>query len=52
MESWVVLTSQEGAGYTFNSAGGAYRDGKAFPFEDNIWVSEIYLEMREIDPDS
>ncbi len=51
MESLVVHTSQEGAGYTFNSAGGAYRRGVARPFEDKIRVAEIYLEMREIDPD-
>ncbi len=50
-ESLVVRTSQEGAGYTFNSAGGAYRNRVARPFEDKIWVAEIYLEMREIDPD-
>jgi len=50
MESSVVRTSQEGASYTFNSAGGAYRDGVARPFEDKIRVAEIYLEMREIDP--
>ncbi len=46
-----MRTSQEGAGYTFNSAEGAYRHGVARPFEDNIRVAEIYLEMREIDPD-
>ncbi len=51
MESLVVCTSQEGAGYTFNSAGGAYRHGVARPFEDKIRVAEIYLEMRGIDPD-
>ncbi len=51
MESLVVPTSQEGAGYTFNSAGGAYRLGVARPFEDKIRVAEIYLEMREINPD-
>ena len=45
-----MRTSQEGAGYTFNSAGGAYRDGIARPLEDKIRVAEIYLEMREIDP--
>ncbi len=36
---------------TFNSAGGAYCHGVARPFEDKIWVAEIYLEMREINPD-
>ncbi len=52
VESSVVRTSQEGAGNTFNSAGGAYRHGVARPFEDKkIRVAEIYLEMREIDPD-
>jgi hypothetical protein len=51
MESLVVRTSQEGAGYTFNSAGGAYCHGVARPFKDKIQVAEIYLEMREIDPD-
>jgi hypothetical protein len=51
MESSVERTSQEGAGYTFNSAGGAYRHGVARPFKDKIRVAEIYLEMREIDPD-
>ena len=50
MESSVVRTSQEGASYTFNSVGGAYCDGVARPFEDKIRVAEIYLEMREIDP--
>jgi hypothetical protein len=50
MESSVVRTSQEGAGYTFNSAGGAYCHGVARPFEDKIWVAEIYLETKEIDP--
>ncbi len=50
IESSVVRTSQEGAGYTFNSAGGAYCHGVARPFEDNIRVAEIYLEMREINP--
>ncbi len=45
-----MRTSQEGAGYTFNSAGGAYRYGVARPFEDKIRVAEIYLEMREINP--
>jgi hypothetical protein len=51
IESSVVRTSQEGAGFTFNSAGGAYHHGVARPFEDKIQVAEIYLEMREIDPD-
>ncbi len=46
-----MRTSQEGAGYIFNSAGGAYHHGVARPFEDKIQVAEIYLEMREIDPD-
>ena len=41
---------QEGAGYTFNSAGGAYCDGIARPFEVKIWVAVICLEMREINP--
>ncbi len=50
MESLVVRTTQEGAGNTFNSAGGAYRNGVARPFEIKIWVAEIYLEMREINP--
>ncbi len=50
MDSSGVHTSQEGAGYAFNSAGGAYRHGVARPFEDKIRVAEIYLEMREIDP--
>ncbi len=50
MESLVVGTSQEGARYTFNSAGGAYHHGVARPFEDKIQVAEIYLEMREINP--
>jgi len=30
--------------------GGAYRDGVARTFEDKIRVAEIYLEMREINP--
>ena len=51
MESMVVRASQEGAGYTFNSVGGAYRNGVARSFEDKIRVAEIYLEMKEIDPD-
>ncbi len=46
-----MRTSQEGAGYTFNSAGGAYHHGVARLFEDKIRVAEIYREMREIDPD-
>ena len=46
METLVVRTSLGGVGYTFNSVGGAYRDGVARPFEDKIWVAEIYLEMR------
>ncbi len=50
MESLVVRTTQEGAGNTFNSAGGAYRNGVARLFENKIWVAEIYLEMREINP--
>jgi len=50
MESSVVCISQEGAGYTLNSVGGAYRDGVARTFEDMIRVAEIYLEMREINP--
>jgi hypothetical protein len=50
MESSVVHTSQEGEGYTFNSAGGLYCHGVARLFEDKIRVAEIYLEMREIDP--
>ena len=50
MESSVVRTSHEGAGYTFNSAGGAYPNGVARPFKDKIRVAEIYLEMREINP--
>ena len=50
MESSVVRTSHEGAGYTFNSAGGTYPNGVARPFKDKIRVAEIYLEMREIDP--
>ncbi len=41
MESSVVRTSQEGAGYTFNSAGGAYHNGVARPFKDKIRVDEI-----------
>ncbi len=46
-----MRTSQEGAGYTFNSAGGAYCHGVARLFKDKIRVAEIYLEMREINPD-
>ena len=45
-----MRTSQEGAGYTFNSVGGAYCDGLARTFEDKIRVAAIYLEMREINP--
>ena len=30
--------------------GGAYRDGVARTIEDKIWVAEIYLEMRDINP--
>ena len=48
----MVRTSQEGAGYSFNSVGGVYRDGIARPFEDKIRVAEVYLEMREINPDT
>jgi hypothetical protein len=51
MESMVVRASQEGAGYTFNSVGGTYHSGVARSFEDKIRVAEIYLEMKEIDPD-
>ncbi len=51
MESLVVCTSQKGAGNTFNSVGDAYRNRVARPFEDKIRVAEIYLEMREINPD-
>ena len=35
MESLVVRTSLGGAGYTFNSVGGTYRDGVARPLERN-----------------
>ena len=48
----MVRTSQEGAGYSFNSVGGAYLYGIARLFEDKIRVAEVYLEMREIDPDT
>jgi len=47
-----VRTFQMDAGYSFNSAGGAYLDGIARLFEDKIRVAEVYLEMREINPDT
>ncbi len=37
-----MRTSQEGAGYTFYSAGGAYRNGVARPFKDKIQVEQMW----------
>jgi len=45
MESSVVCTSLGGAGYTFNSAGGAYRDGVARPFERNTICQWFLMAM-------